>query len=136
MDKHSLPEHLLPALKAVRDEFEKLGTADQYQLLGHIGWLMDRDVVRHGTVRAAAASASAVARTARVTPSSKAAGKAGPKNPYPAEFVLQEAALFRERDELKAQFKPTMSVEESASLKQKIAEISAEIRGKAASFRP
>lgn len=120
MNKFALSTDEQAVFDRLRDALSTLSESSQYNVLRYTAHMMDRDVVRKGSIRAAAAVAGSTARAtgearSNPRPSKKAgAGSSG----YPKEFVEGPGRqALADRDALKASMSNPPTEDEKAAVR-------------------
>jgi hypothetical protein len=105
MDRYALTKEESTVLNTVAAALRTLPEASQYKVLRNLAHFMDREVVRCGATRAAAAVAGTAARVQvsekpERAQRPKVAGRSRPKGGYPPEFLAkpETACLLKEKE--------------------------------------
>lgn len=129
MDRHALSKDESEAFEAIRQALLGLPIHSQYAVLGHTAHMMDREVVRIGAVRAAAAVAGSTARSRadlygmRKDPPSEKSNFKKQKG-YPPDFVNAHKVLMDKQAACKA----AMSDPPTPSQREELREASKRVR--------
>jgi hypothetical protein len=120
MNKFALSTDEAAVFDRIRAALETLSESSQYNVLRYTAHMMDRDVVRKGSIRAAAAVAGSTARaTGEARSNPRPSKKAGARpSGYPKEFTEGPGrqALGR-RDALKASLSNPPTEDEKSALR-------------------
>jgi hypothetical protein len=123
MDKFHLTDVEEAAFKAIKEVLLGLPARSQYNVLRNTAHAMDREVVRPGATRAAAAVAGSTARTLADGVGKASAAKPGKKEKrekYSPEFLERHKGLVDEKkrlDEIASRMSP-VTLEIKASLRE------------------
>jgi hypothetical protein len=127
MNKFALNSEENAVFNRIRAALETLPESSQYNVLRYTAHMMDRDVVRKGSIRAAAAVAGSTARaTSEARSNPRPSKKAGARpSGYPKEFTEGPGKqVLAKRDALKASLGSDPSDREKAAVRA----VSAEVR--------
>jgi hypothetical protein len=119
MNKFALNAEESAVFDRIRAALETLPESSQYNVLRYTAHMMDRDVVRKGSIRAAAAVAGSTARATGEArgikqPSKKVVRPSG----YPKEFVEGPGRqALAERDDLKSSLSNPPTEDEKAAVR-------------------
>jgi hypothetical protein len=126
MNKFSLTAEEKGVFDTISAAMSSLSETSQYNVLRFAAHMMDRDVVRKGSIRAAAAVAGSTARaTGEARSNPRPSKKAGARpSGYPKEFVEGPGSrALAEREDLKSSFSTPPTEEQLVAVRSKSAEI-------------
>lgn len=126
MNKFALNDDEMAVFDRLRDALSTLSESSQYNVLRYTAHMMDRDVVRKGSIRAAAAVAGSTARAMSEAHSKpRPSKKAGPRpSGYPKEFVEGPGRqALADRDALRASMSNPPTEDEKAEVRAKSARL-------------
>lgn len=120
MNKFALTSEESAVFDRIRAAMESLPETSQYNVLRYTAHMMDRDVVRKGSIRAAAAVAGSTARaTSEARSHPRPSKKAGSRTSgYPKAFIEGPGnRILAKRDALKASLSVPPTEEEKAAVR-------------------
>jgi hypothetical protein len=126
MNKFSLSTDEAAVFDRIRAALETLSESSQYNVLRYTAHMMDRDVVRKGSIRAAAAVAGSTARvTSEARSNPKPSKKASARSSgYPKEFVEGPGRqVLEKREALRGSLSSPPTEEEKLALRSLSSEV-------------